>query len=199
MAATTRPSGSSIMASASADRAASAMRSESVSSRRPKRVIPTPAIHTWFTDSFQTVSHEVSNFLARWWTSSLTGALHARFRGAGGRAVELAGEGLADAREGQAALGRLDQPLPPQAMLDRHGVGLLEEERHERLEPLPDRAGTLVVVRHHALVDGQEPLGLDMRRGQDAAVGAVGEHGVEVGVLTRQHAEAFGAQAEELE
>ena len=49
-------------------------------------------------------------------------------------AVELVCERVGHARERQAALGGADQPLNPQAVLDRHRVRLLEEQRHQRLE-----------------------------------------------------------------
>src|SRR5262245_40705125 len=64
MAATTSASGRSIEASVSAARAASVMRSRSVSSRFPKRVIPAPAIQTSMRYPFQTGDGSVSMFSA---------------------------------------------------------------------------------------------------------------------------------------
>src|SRR5215470_8819580 len=74
MAATTSASGRSMPASSSAASPASAIKSGRLSSRRPKRVIPTPAIPMSLTGSFQTVAGTVSNLLGRGWRPFLGGA-----------------------------------------------------------------------------------------------------------------------------
>jgi len=84
-------------------------------------------------------------------------------------------------------------------MLDRHRIRFLEEQRNERLEPRPLPARALVIVRRHALVHAEEPLGVDVRRRENPAVGAVGEHRVEPRVVAGQHGESLRAQAQQLD
>ena len=48
--------------------------------------------------------------------------------------VELAGKRRGEAGQRQAAFGRADDALAPQAVFDRHRVGLAEEQRHQALD-----------------------------------------------------------------
>ncbi len=89
--------------------------------------------------------------------------------------------------------------MPPQQVLDRHRVGLGEQQRHERRERRPGGARAGHVVRGKALADLDEALGQEMACRQDAAVGAVGHHGEEQRVLAGQHREAGRLAGQELE
>ena len=60
--------------------------------------------------------------------------------------VEPPRQRVGDLRQRQAAFGRGDQALPPQQVLDRHRIGLGEQQRHERGERRPGGAGAGDVV-----------------------------------------------------
>jgi hypothetical protein len=62
----------------------------------------------------------------------------------------------------QAAFRRRDQSLAPEAMFDRHWIGLLEQFWNEPLQWLPNRAGTQVVVGRDTLRDVDEPIGCNV-------------------------------------
>src|SRR5688500_14266928 len=100
------------------------------------------------------------------------------------RPVELGGQALRDLRQREAALRGLDQPLPPQALLDRHRVRLPEEQRDHGLELGPEYTGAVMVVGHHALVDLEEAPGVHVARREDAAIAAMRERGVKEAVVT---------------
>src|SRR5262249_27929469 len=69
------------------------------------------------------------------------------------RAVEVVRELVGDPGEREPALGGGDQALAPQAVLERHGVGLAEEQRDQALEPRPAGERAAMVVGRHARVD----------------------------------------------
>jgi len=56
-----------------------------------------------------------------------------------------------------------------------------------------------VIVRRHAPIDLDEGFGGEMARGQDAAVAAVRQHGVDHRVLAGQHGEALGPPSQQVE
>src|SRR5262245_13942617 len=82
------------------------------------------------------------------------------------RAVEIVRELAGDPGERQPALRRGDQALAPEAVLERHRIGLAEEQRDEALERPPARERPAMIVGGHARVDVEEALCLHVGRGE---------------------------------
>src|SRR5438105_12324470 len=77
--------------------------------------------------------------------------------------VELLRQRLRDSCQREPALRRCDQALAPEAVLDRHRVRVLEEQRDQRLELCPQAPRPVMIVLRHALVHAEEELCIQVR------------------------------------
>src|SRR5438034_4632379 len=77
--------------------------------------------------------------------------------------VELVRQRRGDSCQREPALRRRDQALSPEAVLDRHRIRLLEEQRDQRFESRPQAPRPVMIVLRHPLVYAEEARGIQVR------------------------------------
>src|SRR3954469_11016710 len=93
--------------------------------------------------------------------------------------------------------GAVAKPRPPQPMLDRRRVWLGEEQPGQIEKPVPGGACAGLVAREQPIAHQREAGGLDMCRGENAAISALYQRAVEERVLAGEHGEALRPAAHE--
>ena len=106
---------------------------------------------------------------------------------------------IAHLRHRQAHLRAVDQARAPQPVLDRRRARLGEQQPRQLGEIAPGPQRGRLVAGVHEIADGGETRGVDMRRGENAAVGALRQRRVEQRVLAGHHGKSRRLRADEIE